>query len=342
MSKLPALNINLADLPYDDALALAKEAENAGFQSTSVPEFIRDSLTYLAAMAVATDRIQLVSNVATWTRTPVNMARACRDVDLISKGRLVLGLGSMPGVWNRDFHGIDPQRPASRMREYVELLRLLWASDQNTPVDYEGEFYQVRGYRMFEPPPRPHLPIMIGASRPGMLRTAGEIADGVLFNWNFTLDFLRDVARPAIAEGAAKSGRTLDDLWLDAGRPIVFTDDKERAEEAVRWWRYAAAAIFMGIDYHQELLIQHGFEEEVTAARAAIAANDFEGVVAAVSDEMADTFLIRGSPEECLERVAEFDGLVDSFFLWSTTVALTGADKVKETRRLIEIFGDAL
>ena len=110
----------------------------------------------------------------------------------------------------------------------------------------------------------------------------------------------------------------------------------------MRWWRYAAATIFMPVDYHQELLIQHGFEEEVAAARKAIAANDFEGVVAAVSDEMADAFLIRGTPEQCLEQVAEFDGLVDSFFLWSTAVALTGADKVKETRRLIQVFGDAL
>ena len=96
MSTLPAINIDLSGLPYEEALAVVKEADEAGLSATSVPEFIRDTLTYLAALSVVTSRIQLISHVSTWTRTPINMTRACRNVDILSDGRFTLGLGSMP------------------------------------------------------------------------------------------------------------------------------------------------------------------------------------------------------------------------------------------------------
>ena len=342
MSKLPPINISLSGFPYDDAITLVKEADKAGLYATWVPEFQRDSLTYLAAMAPLTSDIKLISSVATWTRTPVNMMRACKDLDMLSHGRFMLGLGSMPASWNRDYHAIPPEKPVARMREYVETLRLLWKSDPDTPVNYEGRFYQIYDYRVLEPPDRPHLPILLGATRPNMLRTAGEIADGVLFNWNFTLDFVRNEALPAIVEGAKKSGRTLQDLHIDAGRPVVFTDDKEEADAAIACWRRGTAYIFIQADYHRDMLETLGFEEEVARGKKAMAVGDFDGVIEAINDRIVDTFVIRGAPDECLERIAEFSDFADSFSVASSTwTGVGGKESMKATRRVIEVLADA-
>ena len=115
-------------------------------------------------------------------------------MDLLSNGRYILGLGSMPRARNEDHHDISAEAPLSRMCEYVELVRMLWGSDLNNPVSYQGRFYRVSGYRALEPPPRPHIPIFIGASRPRMIRETGEWADGALLNWNSTIPWLKERA----------------------------------------------------------------------------------------------------------------------------------------------------
>ena len=87
----------------------------------------------LSGVAAVTKRIVLVTNIATWTRTPVTMARALRSLSQVSEGRFVLGLGSMPRLWNENYHGIPGRAPLSRMREYVELLRKLWNAQPRFP-----------------------------------------------------------------------------------------------------------------------------------------------------------------------------------------------------------------
>ena len=102
---LPSLGLNLAGLHPQDKVLLAREAEEAGFHYVTVGDNIDDAFVSLASIASTTTRIRLVSSVATWTRTPVTTARACRNLDLLSDGRFILGLGSMPRRWNEEFHG---------------------------------------------------------------------------------------------------------------------------------------------------------------------------------------------------------------------------------------------
>ena len=338
-SEARRLNIDLAGMHPRDMLPLAQEAEEAGFHSISVGDNVDDSYVALAAIASVTQRVKLVSNIATWTRTPVTTARACRSLASLSGGRYIFGLGSMPRAWNEGFHGIPGEAPVSRMREYVELVQLLWAATPDTPVEYDGRFYRVSGYRVHEPPPHPHLPIYIGASRGRMVRETGEWADGILFNWNYTPAWLKSTALPALSEGATRAGRSLNDLELVSGRWVFIVNSPAQAEEARAAFRKGVASVYLNVDYHQELLITHGFGEEVAAAKAALARGDSKGAANSISDRMVDTFAIIGTADECLERVAEYTSLVNCFTVSTLAGGMSRPEGMNAVRQLIRTFG---
>ncbi|MCZ6892349.1 MAG: LLM class flavin-dependent oxidoreductase [Chloroflexi bacterium] len=327
----------LNGLSINDAVAMAQQAEDSGLYAVGVDDIYHDPFTVLTAIAAVTSRIRLVTHIASWTRTPVTMARICRTLDTFSNGRLVLGLGSMPQRWNEDFHGIPWEAPLQRMREYVELVRRLWEATPETPVDYQGRFYRVSGFRVHDPPPRAHLPILIGASRPAMMRMTGKWADGVLIIWNHTIPWLKEVALPNLSEGARRSGRSLADLSLAVGKLVLVTDEPERARDVVR--RHIAG-IYLAIDYHRELLATHGFGDEVAAGFAALATGDMEGATRALSDRLVDTFAVIGSPEECRERMAEYSSVVDWVALSTPRGGMPSSENPRAVHRLIQSFGN--
>lgn len=338
-SKLPRMGIILSGMPPKDMLTIAQEAEEAGFYSAAAGDATHDTYAVLAAAAAVTNRIKLVSNIATWTRTPVTTARACRSLALLSGGRYILGLGSMPRVWNEDHHGISGDAMLSRMREYVELVRILWEATPDAPVNYEGRFYRVSGYRVHEPPPNPRIPIFIGASRLRMVRETGRWADGILFNLNYTIPWLREQGIPTFAEGAKLGGRSPDDVEMVGFRLICIADSPDEAQHARDVVRRQLAEIYLGLDYHRQALEDYGFSEEVAAASKAQAAGDAEGIVRAVSDEMVDAITIIGTADECLERVAENTALTDWVSLAPLTTGLPGSEAVSAARRVIHTFG---
>ena len=340
-SDRPKIGIGLARMHPQDMLTLAREADEAGIHAITVGDSSYDSLSVLSAMSVVTRRIKLVTNVATWTRTPVTLARACRSLDYLSDGRFILGLGSMPARWNEEHHGISGEAMLSRMREYVELVRILWEATPDAPVDYAGRFYSVSGYRVHEPPPRPSIPIYIGASRRRMIRETGMWADGILFNWNFTIPWFKETAFPALDEGIRRAGRSMDDLELVAGRQVCVADSREEAEQARAAFRRHVARSYFAVDYHQQILTSLGFGEEVVAGAAAMARGDRDGAINAVSDRMVDEFTIIGTPDECRQRASDYTPMLSWFWLSPSAEGLSRSDRLRAARRVIETFGDA-
>ena len=340
-NKLPRMGIILSGVAPKDMLTLAQEAEEAGFYSAAAGDSTHDTYAVLAAAAAVTSRIKLVSNIATWTRTPVTTARVCRSLDLLSGGRYILGLGSMPRVWNENHHGISGEAMLSRMREYVELVRILWEATPDTSVNYEGKLYSVSGYRVHEPPPHPHIPIYIGASRLRMVRETGRWADGILFNLNYTIPWLKEKGIPALAEGAKLGGRSLDDIEMVGFRLIRIAENADEAEHARGVVRRQLAGTYLGLDYHRQALEDYGFGEEVAAATKAQAAGDVEGVIRAVSDRMVNAITIIGTADECLERVAENTALTDWVSLAPLTTGLPRSEAMTAARRIIHTFGRA-
>src|SRR3954462_1888433 len=136
----------------------ARRAEEAGFESVWATEFYDRSATVaLAAMAQATDEIQIGSAIAyAFGRTPVVLAAEARALDELSGGRLTLGLGTGTRRMQQDWHGLDGEHPAGRMEELVPLLRRLWRL-HGGPIEHDGRFYRLH-VKPTAPPREPYRP----------------------------------------------------------------------------------------------------------------------------------------------------------------------------------------
>src|SRR4051794_30363231 len=300
----------------------ARRAEKAGFESVWATEFYDRSATVaLAAMAQATEEIQIGSAIAyAFGRTPVVLAAEARDLDELSGGRLTLGLGTGTRRMQQDWHGLDGEHPASRMEELVPLLRQLWRLHEE-PIGHEGRFYRldVKPTAPPRPPLREKIPIYMAGVNRRMIEAAGKVADGLVGHPLFTPEYVEQVARPAL-RGVPIAGYITTSV----------SDDRDAAR------RDAAAIIAFNstVKTYRAVHRVSGFESEAEAVREAWSKGDFEGMAAAVTDQMIDAIALAGTPDEVRARFEErWDGLYERPLLWPP--AFRGAEGVKA---LIEAF----
>lgn len=303
----------------------ARLAEAAGFGSVWATEFYdRSAPVALAAIAHATRTIELGSAIAyAFGRTPLVLAAEARDLDELSGGRLILGLGTGTRRMQREWHGLDGEHPASRMEELVPLLRRILRLHEG-PIEHEGRFYRLRvdPTAPVAPPRRIDLPIYMAGVNPRMIEAAGRVADGLVGHPLFTPEYVREVARPALARGAERAGR--ETPVPIAGYLVCSVDeDGERAR------RDAAAVVAFNstVKTYQVVHRHHGFEREAEAIRAAWRAGDLAGMVDAVPDRMLDAIALAGTPAEVRRRFAErWSGVYERTLLWPP--AFRGLDGV--------------
>jgi alkanesulfonate monooxygenase SsuD/methylene tetrahydromethanopterin reductase-like flavin-dependent oxidoreductase (luciferase family) len=283
----------------------ARLAEEAGFESVWATEFYDRSATVaLAAMAQATSEIELGSAIAyAFGRTPVVLAAEARDLDELSGGRLTLGLGTGTRRMQQDWHGLDGEHPASRMEELVPLLRRLWHLHES-PIEHEGRFYRlnVKPTAPPRPPVREDIPIFMAGVNRRMIEAAGKVADGLVGHPLFTPEYAAQVARPAL-NGVPIAGYITTSV----------SDDRDQAR------RDAAAIIAFNstVKTYRAVHRVSGFEAEAEAVREAWSRGDFEGMAAAVTDEMIDSIALAGTRDEVRSRFAErWDGVYERPLLW--------------------------
>ncbi len=215
-----------------EQVALIVDAERRGFDSIWFAQGGEtDVLTTLALAGPETERIGLATGVIpTYTRHPNVLAQQASTVNQATRGRLILGVGPshQPGV---ERLGLEYDRPALHIREYVEILRTLTTAGR---IRYEGDFYRLAA--AYSLPGAEPFPIMISALAPLMLRAAGEVADGTI-TWMAGLTALRQHVVPRITDAAANVGRPPP--RVAAGVPVAVTDDIDAG-------RAAAAETFGG------------------------------------------------------------------------------------------------
>jgi probable F420-dependent oxidoreductase len=310
----------------------ARLAEEAGFASVWSTEFYDRSATIaLAAMAQATSTIELGSAIAyAFGRTPLVLSAEARDLDELSGGRLTIGLGTGTRRMQQDWHGLDGEHPAGRMEELVPLLRQLWRLHEG-PVHHDGRFYRLH----VEPtaPPREPLrldtPIYMGGVNARMVEAAGAVADGLVGHPLFTPQYVSEVVRPALAKGAGRAGREPPPI---AG---YLTCSVSEDRDAARQDAAAIIAFNSTVKTYRATHAVSGFEQQADAIRAAWSAGDFAGMVAPVTDEMIDTIVLAGTPEEVRSRFAErWDGVYERTLLWPP--AFRGEEGV---RAVLDAFG---
>ncbi|MCW5945388.1 MAG: LLM class flavin-dependent oxidoreductase, partial [Cryobacterium sp.] len=195
----------------------------ASFQDHPYQPALLDAWSLIAFVAARTERISLSANVSNLPlRLPVLLARASATIDLLSNGRLELGIGA-GGFWDAieavGGRRLEPGQAVEALDEAIQIIRELWNADAAGPARFEGKFYSVSGAK--RGPRTPHaIGIHIGAYKPKMLRLTGRLADG----WIPSFGYLKSIEslaamNAAIDEGAAAAGRNPSEIrrWMNIG-----------------------------------------------------------------------------------------------------------------------------
>ena len=201
-----------------------KIAEDLGFDAVFVPEaWGVSAIPFLTAIAMATSRITIGSSILNcFSRTPAAMAQDFAALEVMSDGRMVLGLGVSGEFVIEHFHGLPFQKPLRRLREYVEVFNTLMSGER---LQYEGEIFQMsRGFRLDYERRRDRVPVYIAAITPLSIRQTGEVADGIIpIHWP---KGLFGQLREDLLEGARAAGRSDPDITIAARRAWPFWTGK--------------------------------------------------------------------------------------------------------------------
>lgn len=337
---MTTFGLNVIGRDLARSVELARAADTAGLDAVWGGEFYFTSATVkLATWALATDRCRVGSAIMYGVgRSPLVIAAEARDLDELADGRLILGLGNGTRRMMADWHGIaDPSAPALRMEELVPLVRRLLRLHEE-PVRHEGRFYRVdmSATAPAPPPLRAAIPIYIGGARPRMIESAGRVADGLIGHPLFSVPYVEEVVRPAIAKGAAHAGRDPEDVELvTMVISSVSTDEEQARREAAM-----QIAFYASVGSYQQLLDLSGFAREGQIIRDAFRAQDFETMFAAVTDEMIDAIAVAGTPAQVRDRLAGFESVADHVMLYPPSVGID-PDRVEDNlRALIGLHAD--
>ncbi|MGH7857397.1 MAG: LLM class flavin-dependent oxidoreductase, partial [Candidatus Binatia bacterium] len=170
-------------MPAPALAEVAKQYEALGLEGLWAPQLYGPPFVPLAAAAMVTSRVKLGSGVAlAFVRSPLETASAALDLDAISGGRCVLGVGPSVQWWNEDWYGVHYGKPIPHLREAVKVIRMIVEKGHTGELGrFDGEYYRLNldRFRTFAPPPRPRIPIYVPALYELAIRVAGEIADGL-------------------------------------------------------------------------------------------------------------------------------------------------------------------
>ena len=271
-------------------------------------EGLEDPLTMAAGLGVACSRVRLCTGIVpVFNRPPALLASAVVAAEARAPGRLVLGLGaSTPNMIER-WYGLKYEKPLTRVRETVYLLRQILAGQK---TDFSGQTLRSHGFVLQSLPSAP-VPVVLGAIGGKMLELAGEVADGVLLN-DFTPADRMGYALERLDIGAKRAGRRVEDLEIIKRRAFYLTDDTHAGLEYFRQHLafYASAA------QYQNVMIELGYGQAVEEARVGYATRDRQRITAAISDDIVHRVFSFGNEAHCRALVeADYAAGVDSIII---------------------------
>ena len=294
---------------FDEQADFVIEAEKLGVDTVwSAEAWGTDAVVPLAFLAARTTRIRLAAGILQITaRAPAMTAMTAMTLDHVSNGRFVLGLGASGPQVVEGMHGLPYARPLERLRETVEVVRLALAGEK---VAYDGRQIVLplpggegKAIRIGQPP-RPDIPIHLATLGPKALEYTGSAADG----WVATCFVPAGYYFEHLATGAQSAGRSLDQLEISAGGPVVFTDDIERPLQR-RKKALAFQLSAMGsatTNFYNDAFSRIGYAEDATTVRDLWLAGKRDEAVAAVPEELAVHTSLMGTEAQVSDRIRAY------------------------------------
>ncbi|MEM3123376.1 MAG: LLM class flavin-dependent oxidoreductase [Nitrososphaerota archaeon] len=282
-----------------EILRLAVDAEQAGAESFWVAEtrFTMDAVSPLAALAITTKRSRLASSaVNIYTRSASLIAVTFAVLDEVSRGRIILGLGTgSPSILERQ--GIEFDAPLARLKEYVEAIRLIFKGRR---VDYKGRYVRLRDMELDFEPFRRDVPIYLAVTGFKALKLAGKIADGVILNV-FTSTTYVERAVKIIKEGACEAGRKLGDLEVVGLLVSSVSSDGESARRSL------SGVVSTYLVNFPAIAVQSGIRhEELQRIREAYVSGGVEMAKKLMTPEIINSLTVCGPVSDCVERISAY------------------------------------
>ena len=320
----------------DEVPSLAASLEEKGYDGILSFEGQHDPFLPLALAATTTEKVELITGIAiAFARNPMVVAYMANDLQLISGGRFTLGLGSQirPHIEKR--FSETWSRPNARMREFIEAVRAIWRTwNEGEPLRFRGEFYtHTLMAPFFNPGPNPHgtPKIALAGFGPGMIRIAGEVADSWLVHPLHTPSYVREVAMPALEEGAAKAQRDAQEVEISAQviTMVGRTDEEiERARQGARM----QMSFYSSTPAYKVMLDHHGWGDIQPELNRMSEEGRWAEMADQVSDEMVDAIGICGTPSEVGKRLRERNSFAQrtTMILYNETDPEAAADILRD------------
>lgn len=291
------------------AAAAAKTFEDQGFDGVLSFEGPHEPFLPLALAATATTRVELTTGIAiAFARNPMICAQTANDLQLISEGRFILGLGTQirPHIEKR--FSQTWSHPNRRMHEFVRAVRAIWDCwNGGEPLNFRGEFYQhTLMTPIFMPGANPHglPPIFLAGFGPGMITVAGEVGDGWIVHPLHTRSYLQDVAIPALRKGQATAGRNESDCKISAQVVTMIGENDEQIAKA-RDNARAQLAFYSSTPAYRVVLDHSGWGDIQPELNRLSKAGKWLDMLSFISDDMLDNIGVSGTPSAVAAELAQ-------------------------------------
>ncbi len=307
---------SLADVP-----ALAKAADEIGFDALFTAETSHDPYLPLTLAAEHSARIKLGTSIAVaFPRSPLVHAQIAWDLAAQSQGRFILGLGTQVKGHNERRFGIKWEAPGPRLREMILCIRAIWDCWQNgTRPSFEGDHYRFTLMTpFFSPGPiaHPNVPIWIAGVNTYMCELAGELCDGFHVHPFHSIRYLNESLLPEIERGIAKGKRRRSDVTLATSAFVIAGDSDEeieRAKDPVRM----QIAFYASTRTYVRVLESHGWGDTCTRLNEKAAKGDWGGMASEITDEMLDVFAVTARWDDVAAKIqARYAGILDRVALY--------------------------
>ncbi len=287
--------------------ARVRDLEELGYDGAVSVETSHDPFLPLALAAEHSSRVDLVTGVAiALARSPMTTAYTAYDLQVLSGGRMILGLGSQikPHVEKR--FSMPWSAPAPRMREFIAALRAIWTSwETGERLAFRGDHYTLTLMTpFFSPPPSPvgRPRVFLGALGEGMCEVAGEVADGVLLHPFSTDRYVRERALPAVQRGLARAGRSREAFQFCIAPFVATGADEQAVREALGPIRQQIA-FYGSTPAYRTVLELHGWGETQDELNALSRRGLWTDMAEHITPEMLDVFVVRAPYAEVGEAL---------------------------------------
>ena len=297
-----------------EASKASKELEDLGYDGAYTFEGPHEPFLPLAAAALATEKLELSTSIAVaFSRNPMTLANLGYDLQLMSKGRFTLGLGSQikPHIEKR--YSMPWSSPAKRMKEMVNAIKAIWGCwHEGKDLDFKGEFYKhTLMTPIFNPGKNPFgLPkIYVAGVGPLMTQAAAESGDGFLVHPFHTSKFLENITLPSVKKGLEMVQPKEFDISVGVMVATGISDAEIiKARNACK----AQIGFYGSTPAYKVVLEQHGWEDIQLELNSLTKKGLWQDIPNIISDEMLENIAVTGTPSEVSEKISERYGKIAS------------------------------